>query len=144
MRSLVSWNITYNSVAGPLLTGGSIRLTQIVEPYVRFWGVETSCRLVRVPTRNGTISLTYGRGACSVCNRFAELKAVGIVSARFSNSPITRDQGGVFAGTYRVSARQGVRHDVRHHTRRSVLGRLQALQIKCRHGGRNRSRLPLP
>lgn len=33
-------------------------------------------------------------------SRFSELKAVGTVCTRFSNSPITRDQG-AFAGTYR-------------------------------------------
>lgn len=34
-------------------------------------------------------------------SRFSELKAIGTVSARFSNSPITRDQGAYVAGTHR-------------------------------------------
>lgn len=34
----------------------------------------------------------YGRGACDVCPGLPSLKVVGIVSVRFTNSPITKDQ----------------------------------------------------
>lgn len=64
----------------------------------RRWGVETPSVSVLYANRNGIVSLTSGRGACGVYNRFSELKAAGIVSARFSNSPITRIKGNACGG----------------------------------------------
>lgn len=60
------------------------------------------------PLKTGLVSAVGHRlldlmvGSCGVCNRFSELKAVGIVSSRFTNSPITRGQEWN-AGAHRIS-----------------------------------------
>lgn len=59
---------------------------------MRLWGVETPHEKL-VLAVSAPHSLTYGRGACGVCNRFTRTKGYRDRLVRFSNSPITRDQG---------------------------------------------------